>query len=278
MSTASESSRRWFVTGATSGIGRAIAEHALREGDRVVAAVRRPDALAGLVARFGAAVELEKLDVGDTVAASAVVDRVVGRGGVDVVVNCAGFSIVGAAEELSEHHVRAQLDAMLYGPIAITRAFLESLRTRRGGHVIQMSSMGGQVTYPANSIYHAAKWGLEGFTESVAQETREFGVRFTIVEPGGVRTGFAAATKYAAEMPAYQDGAVGRFRDFIRTAGDDVFSGDPAKLAAVVAEVVAMDDPPLRLVVGSDAYRAVDAVLRDRLDRLREQERISHPI
>lgn len=151
--------RRWFVTGAAGGMGRAIVERALADGDAVVASMRTPDALADLQQRFGQALEVEILDV-----------------------------------------------------VAITRAFLPALRWQGGGHIVQLSSVGGQTVFPGASAYHAAKWGLEGFTESVAQEVIGFGIRVTLIEPGAIRTGFGRALQFASPLAAYHTGPVAELR------------------------------------------------------------------
>ena len=167
--------RRWFVTGASGGMGRAIVERALGDGDAVVASMRTPDALADLQQRFGQALEVEALDVRDRMAIGRTVEQVLQRGPID-----------------------DQLQTLLCGPIAITRALLPALRRRGGGHIVQLSSVGGQTVFPGASAYHAAKWGLEGFTESVAQEVIGFGIRVTLIEPGAIRTGFGRALQFAS--------------------------------------------------------------------------------
>jgi NAD(P)-dependent dehydrogenase (short-subunit alcohol dehydrogenase family) len=269
----------WFVTGAGSGLGRAITELALAQGDAVVATDLRPDALGQLKEDYPDRLSLRQLDVTDAAAIDSTVSCVAeDHGSIDVVVNCAGYAVVGATEEMTGAQVDHQLATLLHGPIRITCAFLPALREQGGGRIIQISSIGGQVAFPVSSIYHAAKWGLEGFTESVSQEVDEFGIYFTIVEPGSMRTGFAAHVKVTEETPAYRSGAVGRFRRWMSTATDDVYVNDPSKLAQAIFETTRSAKPPLRLTLGGDAYDAIHAALRDRLQALESQQEIARSV
>lgn len=208
------------------------------------------------------------LDVTDADATDRAITRVLARGPVHVVVNNAGYSITGAAEEMSEQQVQHQIETLLLAPMRITRRFLQPLRTQGGGHIVQISSVGGQVTYPAASAYHAGKWGLEGFTEALACEVADFGIRCTIVEPGSTRTGFMTGMRYTDPIPAYQQGSVARMRDYIRNADDSVFTGDPRKLAAVIVDTSRQMEPPLRLPLGADAHQAITAALQRRSDAI----------
>ncbi len=270
--------RRWFVTGASSGLGRALVERVLADGDTVIAGVRNSVALSGLQSAYPHRLEVEVLDVRDRAAINATVGRVLQRGSVDIVVNNAGYGVIGAAEELTQGQVDDQLDTLLNGPIAITRAFLPALRRQRRGHIIQMSSYGGQSVSPANSMYSAAKWGLEGFSESLALEVKSFGIRVTIIEPGAIRTGFAQALEFAAPLPDYCDGPVAEFRKFVNGAGDETFTGDPVKVASIIVDVTRMSDPPLRLALGNDAYTAIDTALHERLRELNRYRELSGSI
>lgn len=270
--------RRWFITGASSGIGRQLVERALDRGDQVVATVRRADALAELQARAGDALSVELLDLRDLPAIEDVVRRVSARGPVDVVVNNAGYSVIGALEELTADQIDDQLRTLLHGPIALTKAFLPALRDNGGGHIIQISSIGGQISYPGSSVYHAAKWGLEGFTESVATEVAPFGIRFTIVEPGATRTGFARALQFTPELPPYATGPVADLRAYLRTADDQAFPGDPAAIAAVLADLPSASEPPLRLAMGEDSVDALASAFESRAQSLRDNEELSRSV
>ena len=260
-----EPSRRWFVTGASRGLGRAIVEAALRRGDRVVATARAAQSLSDLQEQYRAALEVEVLDVTDIGETDAVIAGALSRGPIDIVVNNAGYSLTGAAEEMTDEEMQHQIETLLLAPMRITRRFLGPMRRNGGGRIIQISSVGGQVVYPAASAYHAGKWGLEGFTEAVASEVAEYGVRCTIVEPGSTRTDFPSSMRYTQVSAAYQRGAVADMRAYIRSADDKVYTEDPHKLADVIVELTRNDEPPLRLPLGADAHAGVTQALRERL-------------
>lgn len=264
--------RHWFVTGASGGLGRRLTEHALRHGDRVTATVRRPAALDDLRERYGDRLNVEILDLTRPADVDQVVGRTLRSGPVDIVVNNAGYAVVGAAEEMTVEQIRDQIEVLLLAPMLITRAFLKPMREQGGGRIIQISSMGGQIGTPTHSSYHAGKWGLEGFTESVSREVRDFGIHLTLVEPGATRTGFASALHYTTETAPYRDNAVGRTRRYLETADDSVFTGDPARLAAAVYDSTRHPDPPLRLTLGSDTYDAIHTALTERLAALESQK------
>lgn len=267
--------RHWFITGASGGLGRHLTECALRQGDRVTATVRRATALADLCDAYGDRLSVEILDLGNPDAIQAVIDRTLQAGSVDIAVNNAGYVVVGAAEEMTLEQIRDQIEVLLMAPMLITRAFLKSMREQGGGRIIQISSMGGQVAVPTHSAYHAAKWGLEGFTESVSHEVAEFGIRLTLVEPGGTRTGFASAMQYTTESQPYRENAVGEVRRVLENADDSDFTGDPAKIAAVIYDTTRNPDPPLRLALGEDSYHAVRAALSERLAALEGNRTVS---
>jgi NAD(P)-dependent dehydrogenase (short-subunit alcohol dehydrogenase family) len=256
--------RVWLITGASSGFGSAIAEAALAAGDRVIGAVRRPERLQELIEAYPGRMTAVELDVTDTGKAPTVVQQVVDQHSkIDVLVNNAGRTQVGALEETTDDELRALFDLHFFGPAALTRAVLPHLRRQGGGTVVQMSSVGGQVTAPGFGAYCATKFALEGLTETLSQEI-DFGVRFIIVEPGAFRTNlFTPGAAYeSAEMPEYA-GTVGPTREYIRTGGGSQ-AGDPAKAAQAILTAVNSDAPPLRLVLGADAISGI----ADRLSRL----------
>ncbi|MGW7514482.1 SDR family oxidoreductase [Streptomyces sp. NPDC054796] len=271
-SPAGQGVRHWFITGASGGLGRHLTEHALRHGDHVTATVRDAGALDGLRETYGDRLTVEILDVARPADVDEVIGRTLGAGRVDVVVNNAGYAVVGAAEEMTVEQIRDQIEVLLLAPMLITRAFLKPMREQGGGRIIQISSMGGQVGSPTHSAYHAGKWGLEGFTESVSREVSGFGIHLTLVQPGATRTGFGPALRYTVETDAYRDNAVGRTRRFLSSADESVFTGDPAKLAAVIHGTTRHPDPPLRLALGSDTYEAVHSALTERLGALEAQK------
>ncbi|WNV87170.1 SDR family oxidoreductase [Umezawaea sp. Da 62-37] len=260
--------RHWFITGASGGLGRHLTGHALRRGDRVTATVRRPAALDDLREVHGDRLTVEVLDLTKPADVEEVVARTIRTGPVDIVVNNAGYAVVGAAEEMTVEQVRDQVEVLLLAPMLITRAFLAPMREQGGGRIIQVSSMGGQVGIPTHSSYHAGKWGLEGFTESVSREVADFGIHLTLVEPGGTRTGFASALRFTDETAPYRDTAVGRTRRSLEALDDNALTGDPAKVAAAVYDTTRDPNPPLRLPLGADTYDAVHAALTERLTAL----------
>jgi NAD(P)-dependent dehydrogenase (short-subunit alcohol dehydrogenase family) len=267
--------RHWFVTGASGGLGRHLTEHALQRGDRVTATVRRPAALQDMRETYGDRLTLESLDI----TRSADIDKVIGKtlqsAPVDIVVNNAGYAVVGAAEEMTVEQIRDQIEVLLLAPMLITRAFLKPMREQGGGRIIQISSMGGQIGTPTHSSYHAGKWGLEGFTESVSREVADFNIHLTLVEPGATRTGFASALRYTTESTPYRDNAVGQTRRYLETADESVFTGDPAKLAAAIYDTTRHPNPPLRLALGSDTYNAIHTALTERLTALETQKELA---
>ncbi|GAA1278406.1 oxidoreductase [Pseudonocardia aurantiaca] len=250
--------RVWLITGASSGFGRAIAEAALAAGDTVVAAARRPEVLDDLVAAHPGRVVATQLDVTDAVRAAAVVAEVIlWYGRIDVLVNNAGRGMVGAVEETTDRELRDLMELHFFGPAALTRAVLPHMRRQGSGAVVQMSSMGGRLTFPGVSAYSATKFALEGLSEALAAEVAAFGIRVLIVEPGAFRTGFAnpQALHQSVAIPAYDD-IIGPFRSALPESDGDQ-PGDPAKGAAAILTALAAEQPPLRLALGSDAADAV---------------------
>ncbi len=264
----------WFITGVSSGIGREMAGQLLRRGDRVVGTARR-DSAGDEFRPFGDRFRLAPLDVTDVAAVRRVADATVAAvGRVDVVVSNAGYGLFGAAEEVSDDQVRQQIDTNLVGSIAVIRAFLPHLRAQGGGRVIQVSSAGGQTTYPGFGLYHAAKWGIEGFCDTLAQEVAPFGIGVTIAEPGATRTGFGAALVRPPAMPEYDATAVGDVRRAI--AGRGHVNGDAAKMARAIIDSVDVTPAPLRLTLGRDTYRDVRRSLADRLALVDAQRDLAH--
>jgi NAD(P)-dependent dehydrogenase (short-subunit alcohol dehydrogenase family) len=270
-----DSGRVWLITGATSGFGRALAEAALHVGDTVVGASRHPQRLKDLVAAYPGRVEGVELDITDTRRAAEAVDGVVDRWGrIDVLVNNAGRTQVGALEETTDRELRDLFELHFFGPAALTRAVLPHMRRRGSGTIVQMSSVGGQTTAPGFGAYCATKFALEGLTETLAQEV-DFGVRFLIVEPGAFRTGlFDRDAAYLSEpLPEYQ-ATVGPTREYVRT-GDGGQPGDPAKAARAILTTLDAPTPPLRLVLGGDAVDSIQARLAALTDELTQWEALS---
>ena len=269
-------SKTWLITGTSSGFGRSLAEELLSRGDRVVGTVRKLASMDDLKVRFGDQLHVEVLDVTDTDRIRTVVCSTFAElGRIDVVVNNAGYGLAGAAEEVTDDQIRRQIDTNLIGSIQVIRAAIPFLREQGGGRVIQLASMGGQITFPNLSLYHATKWAVEGFVESVAQEVAPFGIEFTIVEPGMARTNFGAASMVAAEpMAVYDATPVGDFRRAAAT-GQIPNNGDPRKMALAMIDSVYAKPAPRRLTLGSDAYAAIRSALTDRLAALDAQRAIA---
>lgn len=248
----------WLITGSSRGLGRALAEAVLRTGCKLLATARNPAQLADFKAKYGDQVRTFVLDVTDPRAArDAIAAAIETFGRLDVLVNNAGYGDIGSIEDTSLDDIRAQIETNLFGVINMTKAAVPVMREQRAGRIIQFSSVGGRVGAMGRAAYSAAKWGVEGFSEVLAKETAPLGIKVTIIEPGGFRTDFAgASTKLNPGRREYDStvGAAARFqRDF-----DGKQPGDAAKAAAVVLQVAGMDEPPLRLLLGSDAARIVE--------------------
>ncbi|MEV6607127.1 SDR family oxidoreductase [Kutzneria sp. NPDC051319] len=255
----------WLITGINSGFGRQLTEQLLQRGDRVAGTVRRPGTVADLEDKYGDQLRVARLDVTDTAAIRDTVDRAFNElGRIDVVVNNAGYGLFGAAEEVTDEQITHILATNLVGSIQVVRAALPHLRAQGDGRLIQLSTYGGQATNPGASLYHASKWGIEGFMESVAKEVAPFGIEVTIVQPGGARTEFRFdSLRTATPIPAYDHSPAA----MTRAAGDrDRPSlGDPAKMAACIIASADRSPAPKRLVLGSDSYRFLHAALTERL-------------
>ncbi len=260
------SQRTWFITGVSSGFGRQLADQLLQRGDRVEGTVRDQSKVTDLLERYPKLFHAEVLDVTDTAGISVVVERSFARlGRIDVIVSNAGYGLFGAAEELTDKQVEHIVATNLVGPIQLIRAALPHLRTQGGGRIIQISSYGGQVAFPGNSMYHATKWGIEGFVESVAQEVAFFGIGMTIVEPGGARTEFRYGSAQVAElMPIYDQTPAHSFLRMLDPK-NGLAPGDPARMAARIIESVDVSPAPLRMVFGSQALQGTLSTLRKRI-------------
>ncbi len=255
------SSRKvWLITGASSGFGRALVQEAVAAGDVVVAAVRSTESIRELVTQYPDQVDPVQLDVTDQAGIAAVVVDVVSRHGrIDILVNNAGRTHVGAVEETSDADLRSLFELHFFGPAALVRAVLPHMRARRSGAIVQLSSMGGQMSFAGFSAYSATKFALEGLSEALADEARAFGIKVLIVEPGAFRTGLFNASSQSTASDVYAD-SVGKTRTMIE-AGNGTQPGDPAKAAAAIHKALNAEQTPLRLPLGSDAFDAVAAHL-----------------
>ncbi|MCU1392812.1 MAG: short-chain alcohol dehydrogenase [Ilumatobacteraceae bacterium] len=241
-------SKVWFITGSSKGFGRVWAEAALERGDQVAATARNIDSLQDLVGRYGGNVQPIALDVTDEAnVESAVAEAVRAFGRLDVVVNNAGYGLFGAIEEITPQQARDQIETNLFGALWVTQAVLPIMREQGSGHILQVSSIGGVNAFGTLGLYHASKWGLEAFSQSLAAEVAEFGIHVTIIEPGGYSTDWAGPSSVqVTPLPAY-DAARQRRAEFAGTR----LPGEPGATAPVILELVDMASPPLRLFLGS---------------------------
>ncbi|MFE6226778.1 MULTISPECIES: oxidoreductase [unclassified Streptomyces] len=254
-------SRVWLVTGANSGFGRAFTEAAVAAGDVVVAAARRTETLDDLVAAHPDQVDPVALDVTDAAAVERVVAGVVERHGrIDVLVNNAGRTHVGSVEETSDEELRSLFDVHVFGPAALTRAVLPHMRARRSGAIVQLSSVGGQMSMAGFGAYSATKFALEGMSEALAAEVRPLGIDVLIVEPGAFRTSLFGNRSLSGDGIADYAETVGATRAYVET-GDGGQAGDPAKAARAVLAALDADETPLRLALGDDAIDTIHAHL-----------------
>lgn len=258
--------RTWLITGTSRGFGRAWAEAALRRGDRVVGTARETSTNADLTARYPDTFRVEQLDVTDRPAAFAMVKRAHDYfDELDIVVNNAGFGHFGMIEEVSEAEARAQIETNLFGALWVTQAALPYLRQRGAGHIIQVSSIGGISAFPTVGLYHASKWGLEGFSQALAQEVKAFGVNVTLIEPGGFATDWAGASAKVSEPI----GAYDELRAAVQKMQASQAPGDPVASAAALLRIVDAAEPPLRCFFGSTPIQVAEADYASRLENWR---------
>jgi NAD(P)-dependent dehydrogenase (short-subunit alcohol dehydrogenase family) len=260
----------WFITGASSGFGKAYTEYAIKQGFNVVVTARRIDALNQLKSMAPDQVEAVKMDVNNKEDITNAVDKALTRfGRVDVLINNAGYGIVGAVEETPEDDLRAQMETNFFGAVALTRALLPVFRKQKTGAIVNISSLGGQLSVPGFGAYSASKFALEGISEALASELAPFGIKVLIVEPGQFRTDLASSSmKYMPESEVYKDTA-GKTREFAKGM-DGTQEGDPYKAAAAIHKALLSDKTPLRLQLGKDAIAAIrqhsELLLKDLAD------------
>jgi NAD(P)-dependent dehydrogenase (short-subunit alcohol dehydrogenase family) len=267
--------KTWFITGTSSGFGRAFAEHALSKGYNVIAAARDVSKLQELTARDPDRVLALELDVNVEGDAKRGVDAAVDRfGRIDVVINNAGYGVVGALEETPESELRAVMETNFFGAMAVMHAVLPILRNQRSGAIVNISSLGGQLSFAGFSAYSASKFALEGASEALAQEIAPFGIKVLIVEPGAFRTKLAGASmRHMPIIHAYDD-IVGGTRAFAREM-DNTQSGDPKKAAIAIEAALMAAKIPLRLQLGADAVSMIRAHSETLLDELAEWEQVA---
>ena len=266
--------KTWLITGVSSGFGKAMTKQLLERGDRVIGTVRNRKKVQDLLTAYPETFDCELLDVTDVPAVHRIVSTAFEKHGrIDVVVSNAGYGLFGCAEELSDAEINHILATNLTGSIQLIRSAIPYMRLQGGGRIIQISSYGGQVAYAANSLYHATKFGIEGFCESVAQEVAQFGIGVTIVEPGGARTGFRyGSARVARLMPEYE--SCHAFMDML-DASKGLAPGDPEKMAARIIESVTKNKAPLRMILGSQALQATIARLEERVAEYKKQTELA---
>jgi NAD(P)-dependent dehydrogenase (short-subunit alcohol dehydrogenase family) len=268
-------SQVWLITGSSRGLGRAFTEAVLAAGHSVLAAARNPDQLADLRSKFGEKIQTVSLDVTSEEQAKNAVDSAIASfGRLDVLVNNAGYGNVCPVEDTPLDDFRAQIETNLFGVIIMTKAALPYFRERRAGHIIQVTSIAGRMGPIGRAPYAAAKFGVEGFSESLSKEIGPLGVKVTIVEPGGFRTDFAgSSTELRRGRPEYEStvGATVRFQ----SSYNGKQPGDPAKAAAVLLHIASLPEPPLRLLLGSDSYAAAEKNALDKLESDRQWKNLS---
>jgi len=260
----------WFITGSSRGLGRSLTTAVLAKGDLVAATARNPAQLDDLVQKYGDNILPVQLDVTDYKQVyKAVEDTIAHFGRIDVLVNNAGFGIVGAAEAFTDEQVRSQFETNLYAPVEITRAVLPHMRKQRSGRILQVSSVGGRITSIGLSIYQSAKWGLSGFSEALAKEVGPLGIKVTSVEPGGFRTDWAGASMSVAPHVEGYESTVDRRAEIFKS-NQFIPKGNPDKAAKVLVELADHPEPPVHLVLGSDAtslLKEADAIRWEELER-----------
>jgi NAD(P)-dependent dehydrogenase (short-subunit alcohol dehydrogenase family) len=266
--------KTWFITGTSRGFGREWAIAALERGDRVVGTARDPGTLDDLVAQHGDALLALALDVTDRTAVFAAVARAHEHfGGLDIVVNNAGYGQFGMVEELSEQEAREQIETNLFGALWVTQAALPFLREQGSGHLLQVSSIGGISAFPNIGVYNASKWALEGFSQSLAQEVALFGIKVTLVEPGAYSTDWGGSSaKHATALDAYE-----KVREQAAESRKKRVSspGDPAATRTAILKVVDAENPPLRIFFGDGPLAIATKDYESRLALWREWEPVS---
>lgn len=253
----------WFITGTSKGFGRIWAEAALERGDKVVATARHVESLQELNKKYGEHVLTLALDVTDKAAVKRTVQQAHDHfGRLDIIVNNAGYGQFGAVEEVSEQEARDQLETNLFGALWVTQAALPYLREQGSGHILQVSSIGGVNAFANIGLYHASKWGLEGFSQSLNQEVQPLGIKITLIEPIGYSTDWAGpSARFAQELPAYE-----HVREANRARRGASLRGNPEATGPVILKLVDMEQPPLRFFLGKGAQEAIHAEYYKRLD------------
>ncbi len=260
--------KTWLITGASSGLGYALAKYTLAQGDRVVMGARTMSAMSDLASRYPQTAIAVPLDVTKTDQRTAALEQADARfRGVDVLVNNAGIDFLGAIEEQDERDYRAQFEVNFFAAVALLRLVLPGMRARKRGTIVNVSSMDGIASVPVNGYYSSTKFALEGVTEALWQEIEPLGLRAMLVEPGSFRTGIEQRTKFSGKTIEDYGATSGAFRAVVEKVTPDMFPGDPTRAAAAIWKAVASDQPRHWVILGSDAHRRIGV----KLDRLRAE-------
>ncbi|MEC0267317.1 oxidoreductase [Paenibacillus anseongense] len=268
-------SKVWLITGSSRGFGRSLAEAVLAKGDQLVATARNTEQIADLAARYGSQVRIVQLDVNRFEQAEAAIQSAFETfGRLDVLVNNAGYGNVSSIEETSMEDFRAQVETNLWGVINVTKAALPLLRKQGHGHIVQFSSIGGRTGAPGLAPYQTAKWAVEGFSEVLSKEVAPLGLKVTLIEPGGFRTDWAGSSMQHIEPREEYRATVGGLLKHLRdTTGKE--NGDPDKAAQAIIKIVNEENPPLRLLLGSDAVAIANAVDQGKLAETKRWQELS---
>ncbi|OBZ19336.1 short-chain dehydrogenase/reductase [Bacillus sp. FJAT-27264] len=254
----------WFITGSSRGLGRSLTEVVLKKGDYVIATARNPQSLNDLVEQYGEQIHPLALDVSDEQAVSAAVEQahqVFGR--LDVVVNNAGYGDVASVEDVTLDDFRAQIDTNFYGVVYVSKAVVPILRKQGSGHIIQISSVGGRIATMGLAAYQSAKWAVGGFSEVLAQEVAPFGIKVTVIEPGGMRTDWAGSSMTIPPISQPYEQTIGALARMLQEHSGQ-FGSEPEKFAEVISELALLPEAPLRLLLGQDAVDNADAAQQAR--------------
>ncbi len=274
----------WFITGANGGLAYPMLEILLERGDRIAATVRKPQVLDQLQQKYGSNLWQANLDLTDSQAIQQVVDQAIeDLGAIDILVNNAGYGLFGAVEEGSDEQIEHVFQTNFFGSLRVARALMPYFRAQGRGHIVQISSMVGHLSNPGQGLYSASKWAVEGAFETLAKEAAPFNIKLTLVEPGGIRTGFFANhSVFGPELDAYNAQPA---RDFKRlyqnihtkeVVDRDLIPGDPQKMAKAIIQRVDEGNGPLRLALGSDAYEEIKAALTLKLAELETQKELAY--
>ena len=268
--------RNWVITGVSSGFGYEMVKQVLSRGDNVLGTVRKTAPVEELIARYPDNFHVEIVDMRDRKAVKQLGQKAEELfSTIDVIVSNAGYGLFGAAEELSDEEIDDIIATNLTGSIDFIRAFLPIMRKKQHGRIIQISSYGGEVAFAGNSLYHATKWGIEGFCDSLSQEMAPFNIGVTIVEPGGARTEFRyKSAKIAKPIKAYDNTPAHAFQKMLDRK-NGLAAGDPERMAARIIESVDITPAPLRMVLGSGALKTTIEVLKKRLEDFKGQEQLA---